>query len=816
MNAHPDMAAATSILVVDDDPDIGIALTDLLHGEGYDVQVVETGLEAILRAKQHHFGAVILDIGLPDVQGQEVLKALVKLDPQLPIIILTAHGGIDKKISFLSQGAFFYLTKPYNREELKATLHRVVGVKDLAVKAEQVERALSTSEERLRMIVELAPDAVILVDDSGTIISWNKAAEKLFGHTKEEVLTQGLTGIMPARYREPHRQGLERVRQTGTSKLSGKAVELHGLRKDGSEFPIELSLTTWTSDNKLFHCGIIRDITERKQAEEELRQSEERFRRLVETAQVIPWEANLHDRRTTYIGPQVVTLLGYPQDAWYQTNFWIDHLHPDDRKWASQFSLESAAQLRDYELEYRMMTADGRVIWLYDIASIVCDENNVPQLARGFMFDITERKQAEEALRKAHDELERRVEERTAELSAANRLLQQDIAERKRVEQRLATQHGVTRVLAESNSLYEAASEILGAVCVNLGWPVGALWEMDASAHLLRCIDIWSGLSDQFAEFASLTREITFARGVGLPGRVWTSGQPAWSPDVVTDPNFPRAAVAEKTGLHGGFAFPIRLGETIYGVMEFFSYQSEKPDEDLLQMIASVGSQISQFAERKRAEALRHQLLHKVISVQEEERKRIARELHDETGQSLTSLLVGFRALEEAKTLDQVRNRMSDLRKVAGHTLEEVQRLALRLRPSVLDDLGLEAALKRYTIEFMHAYEIKVDMNIRGLEFSRLPSLVETALYRIIQEALTNILRHAKAKTASILIQREASSVRTVIEDDGCGFNLTEVDKTSLGLHGMRERAALLNGTFTIESSAGHGTTLYVEIPLER
>lgn len=281
MTTHSGMAPASSILVVDDDPDIGIALTDFLKGEGYDVQVAETGGDAIRKAQEQPCGAVLLDIGLPDVEGTTVLKTLVEQDPKLPVIILTAYTDSEKTIGLLSQGAFAYLTKPYNREELKATLHRAIGIKDLAIKAEQVERALSASEDRFRTVVELAPDAVILADLHGNIISWNKAAQHLFGYPEEQVLGKPFTLIMPARYRESYKQGLEQIRSTGESRVLGKTTELHGLRKDGGQFPVELSLTTWTTETEPFYCGIVRDITERKQAEERLRKAYDELERRV-------------------------------------------------------------------------------------------------------------------------------------------------------------------------------------------------------------------------------------------------------------------------------------------------------------------------------------------------------------------------------------------------------------------------------------------------------------------------------------------------------------------------------------------------------
>jgi len=217
--------------------------------------------------------------------------------------------------------------------------------------------------------------------------------------------------------------------------------------------------------------------------------------------------------------------------------------------------------------------------------------------------------------------------------------------------------------------------------------------------------------------------------------------------------------------------------------------------------------------ERGEREALREGYIRGVISAQEEERKRIARELHDSTSQSLTSLLVGLRNLEEANDLGTVRTRIEDIRKVVNHTLDEVHMLAWQLRPSVLDDLGLAAALGRYMDDYQHRYGIQVDFIMRGLD-ERLPSALEASLYRMIQEGLTNIARHAQATNASVLLEQRQKGIRVIIEDNGIGFEIDEkaYSPKSLGLQGIRERAQLFGGKLTLESQLGHGTSLFIEI----
>jgi signal transduction histidine kinase len=204
--------------------------------------------------------------------------------------------------------------------------------------------------------------------------------------------------------------------------------------------------------------------------------------------------------------------------------------------------------------------------------------------------------------------------------------------------------------------------------------------------------------------------------------------------------------------------------------------------------------------------------LRRVVAGQELERQRLARELHDETGQALTSILLGLKAVESASDPDEMHAAADALRELVVATLQDVRRLAVELRPKALDDFGLAAALERLANVFAEATGIGVELEATLGE--RLPSEVETTLYRIVQEALTNIVKHARARNVSILVVRRARSATAVIEDDGEGFDPASVHEDGLGLLGMRERVALLDGRLTVESTPGAGTTLAVEVPL--
>jgi signal transduction histidine kinase len=205
--------------------------------------------------------------------------------------------------------------------------------------------------------------------------------------------------------------------------------------------------------------------------------------------------------------------------------------------------------------------------------------------------------------------------------------------------------------------------------------------------------------------------------------------------------------------------------------------------------------------------------LARVVEAQELERKRLARELHDETAQALTSILLGLKPLEQVATSPDDRATVASVRELVVSTLQDVRRLAVELRPSALDDFGLGTAVERLADNFREQTGLDVGLDVR-LRDERLPADVETALYRTVQESLANVVKHADASHVSIRVTRSDRAVAAVVQDDGRGFDQAATDEGALGLIGMRERVGLVGGRLRIESSAGAGTTVAAEVPI--
>jgi PAS domain S-box-containing protein len=298
------------------------------------------------------------------------------------------------------------------------------------------------------------------------------------------------------------------------------------------------------------------------------------------------------------------------------------------------------------------------------------------------------------------------------------------------------------------------------------------------------------------------------------------ASEPVIVEDLRTATRFSGPQLLYDHGVISGVSVIIPSPNRPFGVLGVYTTKRRAFTMDDIHFLQSVANILATATERKRTEESRTRLIERVMSAQEEERRRIARELHDETGQSLTSLLLGLRLIGETRTLKKAETQVNQLRHITVQILDNLRRLARGLHPSILDDLGLGLALTRYATDYAKSHGITVSFEAEGLDSNRLPSPVETALYRIVQEALTNVARHASAKTVRIAITRQPLGVQMIVEDDGCGFDVETTLRTSntsghLGLYGMRERAMLLGGSVTVESGRGKGTTVSVRIPLE-
>ncbi len=305
---------------------------------------------------------------------------------------------------------------------------------------------------------------------------------------------------------------------------------------------------------------------------------------------------------------------------------------------------------------------------------------------------------------------------------------------------------------------------------------------------------------------------VEFSLSASKPGRVFERKRSERVDSLIDDPEVDQA-IARRFGLRSAIYVPLVAGDRAIGVILAGDKEARGgrfTDDDLrvAEILAARAAVAADLSERVSRDAVR-----RIVQAQELERRRLARELHDETGQALTSILLGLKSLDEAESGEALREATQELRDRVVTTLQDVRRLAVELRPKVLDDFGLVSALERLAETFEGETGIRVELE-DATKGDRFPGDVETALFRIVQEALTNVVKHAQASRVSVLLTRRPGAVAVVVDDDGRGYDPEQQPSEGIGLIGMRERVELLGGRLSLESSPGSGATVAAEVPL--
>jgi len=385
------------------------------------------------------------------------------------------------------------------------------------------------------------------------------------------------------------------------------------------------------------------------------------------------------------------------------------------------------------------------------------------------------------------------------------------------VYQRLSAQHAVARIVADAESLQTAAPRILQAICECLDWDIGMLWVVDRSLKSIRCADAWIRPGVSAPKFIAFSRALVAEAGQSLPGQAWRLARPVWVADLPQGgPVFVRGDVAARDGLHGAVAFPIMLRDEVLGVMDFLSREVRVPDADVLEMLTTFGSQIGQFIERKRTEEDLHSLAVQLSEAADAERRRVARDIHDAVGQTLSALKMELSRRQDVE-LDQALS-------LVNHIIAQTRSLTFDLYPAMLDDLGLVPTLESFAEQWSARHGVLASVTELG-ERRALPLPVTNYLFRAIKELLSNVAKHARATQTLVMLHWQPASLRISVADDGVGFDPTRAllpqHRRGLGLADMRERVRFLGGRMWIDSAcavgndaSGAGTQIVLELPI--
>jgi PAS domain S-box-containing protein len=430
----------------------------------------------------------------------------------------------------------------------------------------RIEARLEQQRSLLSITLSSIGDAVVRTDADGQITFMNPVAQTLTGTTVEQSLGKPVSEVLRIVNEKDETEILDPLTRA-LRQETVVGVHNHSLliSANGQRIPIEDTAAPIRDEkgNVVGAVLVFRDITKRIHAEQALRESEERYRTVTEVATdaiITIDQAGV----ITLVNPATEKIFGYSSAEILGKPFQILVTVDQREKHLASIlqQLQSATERHSWEgIELNGLRQDGKTIVL-EISFGKFIRNGQPYFS-GTIRDITERKA---------------------------------------IEKRLLAQYAVTRALADSNTLSEAAPKILQAICETTGWQMGAMWDLDRNSDLLHCIGVWHAPGINVSEFEELTRKMLFAPNIGLPGRIWASASAAWIADLSQDSNFPRAKIALKENLHSGFGVPILLNGEFTGALEFFSQEIRPPDEAMLQMMSALGSQIGQFVERKKTE----------------------------------------------------------------------------------------------------------------------------------------------------------------------------------------------------------------------
>jgi signal transduction histidine kinase len=403
--------------------------------------------------------------------------------------------------------------------------------------------------------------------------------------------------------------------------------------------------------------------------------------------------------------------------------------------------------------------------------------------------------------------------------------------ERRQAQERLSLLQTITMEVAAANDFFSALEIMARRVCEKTGWVTGQAWIPRHDGTVLDCSPAWFSVAPGLERFRHYSEATTFLPGVSLPGRVWSSKQPAWFQDVTLAPNFHRFQAAAEAGLKAALGIPILSGDEVLAVIEFFMREPRREDERLVKVITAVAAQLGLVIERKRAEQMLREneaslrtsyariqdLAGRLITAQEAERSRIARDLHDDVNQQLAGFSIALSGVKRRLQQSGDATVQEELTRLQQRTIDlanVIRDLSHELHPGVLQHVGLVAALKGHCAEFGRQHAIEVTFSAAG-GLDGIPHDVALCLYRVAQEALRNVAVHAHAGKAQVTLRSTEDGLELVIADDGQGFDLAEARSVEgLGLISLDERVRLIGGSLAIDTELQHGTEIRVRVPL--
>lgn len=652
----------------------------------------------------------------------------------------------------------------------------------LAIHRGGTETAQPRSNELLQTIFDQGPVMISFREPSGQLLYVNRAWEQTLGWTLEEARSIDLSTLV-----EPDPEGELDV-QTLIERCHRLWTDFHLRTRYGKSADI-----SWArfrlSDDSIIGFGL--DVTERREAERALADSEARFAKLFQASPVPLSISTIDDGRIIDVNESWLEMFGYSRDEVIgRTNAELSISAEPSRAEALRQVRAAGGTMRNLELKVRTKSGDLRDLMISTVAVVL---NGDEETWLSAQIDITERKHAQ------------------AERDA---LLESELAARAEAEsalEQLRAIESITDTALQNLDLDELLQELLARVRSALNADYTSVALVDERRH-----EIY--LHTVVGHPCPSIRPVRSPLGHGVSGKVAADGRPRIEHDLATVDLSRVAGMSPSEILalsRSTVAAPLRVGSRIIGVVTAASPQVHHFNDDDLKLLLVVADRAAPAIERARLiETVREgrarlkALSARLLTAQEEERRRLAIELHDELGQVLTAVKINLQSAEKGSS---PRGNLGDAIASVDQAMERVRGLALDLHPSVLDDLGLPAALRWYTDRF--ARDTGIEMRFSADAAHRLEPALETACFRVTQEALTNIMRHAQARQVWVDLHVGAGGTEVKIRDDGVGFDVAAAREraaagVSLGLLGMEERVSSFDGELEVLSAHGNGTEI--------
>lgn len=684
------------------------------------------------------------------------------------------------------------------RDELGNPLFLQGMVRDITERG-QVLEDLRESEARYRSIVETANEGIWAIDLNERTTYVNRIMAEMIGYGVGEIIGRPPRDFILEDDLEDYQM---RMRLLGSS--LGDRFECRLKRKDGTPLWVIVSVTGLMDESQRFTggFGMFMDITERKRWEEALRETEFKYRMVADNT--YDWEFWIGpDGRFIYTSPSCERITGYPPSSFLEDPELLSRIiHPADREAFLGFHESEEKCLEPRSMEFRIFHVDGTERWIEHLCQPVWDSGNRYLGIRGSNRDITRRKRAQEELSDYKENLEKLIQERTEELHRTNEVLKREMVERKLIRDAL-----------------QATDEQLAAIIEFLP---DATFVVDRQKRVIawnRAIEQMTGVKKE-----DILGESNYAYSLPFYGE--------------RRPMLIDLAMDGESLLEMKYGFIERKGNTICGETHVtltsagrnaYLWVAASLLFDRKGNLLGAIESIRDITERKAAadallnsEKQLRELSSQLLKAQEEERKRIARDLHDSIGQSLAALKFNVESARYSALKAEnefALKSLGDLVPRIQQVMEEARRIYMGLRPSVLDDLGVIATIRWCCREFQQTYpETRIETHI-GIEEDEISDALKTVIFRIIQEALNNISKHSRAKTASLALVKTATALELAVEDQGVGFEpnpapITDDYPRGMGINGMRERTELSGGTFSLTSELGKGTRVHAVWPL--